>query len=92
MEESKELSSLLKCLNVGNPDRMVAKDDAIDLLKDSIADEKAQIVANVIFTAFDKDVAGTINLEELMMATNCISSNNTMLVAGGESALGVPDV
>ena len=71
---------------------MIAKDDVIDLLKDSIADEKAEIVANLIFTAFDKDGAGTINLEELMMAINCISSNTTMLVAGGEAALGVPDV
>ena len=49
MEKSKELSSVLKCLNEENPDGMITKDNMIDLLKVSISDEKAEIVANLIF-------------------------------------------
>ena len=45
MEESEELSSCLKFLNEENPDRMITKDNIIDLLKVSVADEKAEIVA-----------------------------------------------
>ena len=77
MKKSEELSLLLKCLNEENPDGRITKDNMIDLLKVSIAHEKAEIVANLIFTAFDKDGVGTIDFQELMMATNCI--NTTML-------------
>ena len=77
MERSEELSYSLKCLKEENPDGMITKNNIIDLLKVSIADEKAEIVANLIFAAFDKDDSGTINFQELTMVTNSI--NTTML-------------
>ena len=79
MEITEELSSFLKSLNEENLDGMITKDNIVDLLKVTLADEKAEIVANLIFTAFDKDGEGTIDFQELMMATSCINSNTTML-------------
>ena len=76
MEKSEELSSFLKSLNEENPDGMITKDNIVDLLKVTLADEKAEIVANLIFTAFDKDGEGTIDFHHYW----------------GEAALGVQDV
>jgi Ca2+-binding EF-hand superfamily protein len=67
MEKSEELSSSLKCLNEDNPEGMITNDNFSDLLKDTISDEKAELVASLIFSAFAKDGDGTIDLPLLSM-------------------------
>ena len=39
-------------MNEENPDGMITKNKIINMLKVSIADEKAEIVANLIFTIY----------------------------------------
>ena len=77
MEKSEELSSLFKTLTADNPDGMITKENVITMLTVSIPEDKAEIVADLIFTAFDKDRNGTIDFKEFMLATNC--STTTML-------------
>ena len=77
MEKSEELSSLFKSLKADHPDGMITKENVIAMLKLTIPEDKAEIIADLIFTAFDKDRDGTIDFHEFMMATNC--STTTML-------------
>ena len=77
MEKSAELSSLFKTLTAENPDGMITKENVITMLTVTLPEDKAEIVADLIFTAFDKDRNGTIDFKEFMLATNC--STTTML-------------
>ena len=77
MDKSEEVASSLDNLEEDAHDGLITKENVINMLKVTIPEDKAEMVADLIFTAFDKDKVGTIDFEEFMMATNCI--NTTML-------------
>ena len=77
MEESEEPCLLSKDLEDENLNKMITKNVIVDLLIETMPIEKAEMVANLIFMAFDKDKDGTIDFHYFMEATNCI--NTTML-------------
>ena len=54
MEKSDELTSLFKTLTAANPDGTITKENVITMLTVTLPDDKAEIVADLIFTAFDK--------------------------------------
>ena len=79
MEESEEICSSSKPLEDENLNKMITKNVIVHLLIETIPIEKAEMVANLIFTAFDKDKDGTIDFHDFMEATNCINTTTSML-------------
>ena len=55
-------------------DGLITKQNVIDMLKVTVEHEKAAMVADLIFSAFDKAGVGAIDFNEFMMATSCINT------------------
>ena len=70
MDKSEEVASSLDNLEEDAGDGLITKETVVNMLKVTIPEDKAEMVADLIFTAFDKDKVGTIDFEEFMMATN----------------------
>ena len=77
MEESEEPCLLSKALEDANPKKKITKNVIVELLIETMPVEKAEMVANLIFMAFDKDKDGTIDFHDFMEATNCINTTTT---------------
>ena len=73
MENTEDIASIIEN-EEDESNEKITKESFVEMLKVSIAKDKAKMVADLIFTAFDTDRDGMIDFEELMVATNCINA------------------
>ena len=58
------------------PDGLLTKEKVLSMLMIILPRENGQIVADLIFTAFDKDKNGWIDFNEFIIATHCTATSS----------------
>jgi len=58
------------------PDGMLTKEKVLEMLTFILPRENGKIVADMIFTAFDKDQNGWIDFNEFIIATHCSATSS----------------